>query len=147
MRFHFRLARVLKIKGIWEDQAKLKLATAVASQEQEQRLMDQKKAYWHQALTHLGRPGLRQADELAHHYLLARLAQDACERQRLRVKEATLNLATAQKEFLRCRSDRQVLSRLEGRKQAQFNQEIQRMDRIKLDEIASISHLKRQRGL
>ena len=34
MEFRFRLARVLKVKGIWEEQAKLKLAAAVAVQEQ-----------------------------------------------------------------------------------------------------------------
>ncbi len=42
MEFRFRLARVLKVKGIWEEQAKLKLAAAVAVREREERLLDQK---------------------------------------------------------------------------------------------------------
>ncbi|MFY9187856.1 MAG: hypothetical protein WAO22_01200 [bacterium] len=145
MEFRFRLARVLKVKGIWEEQAKLILAAAVAVREREERLLDQKATCWHLTWTDLTGTGLREGREIAGQYLLACLAKGDYERQTTRVQEARHKFATQQQEFLQRRADRQVLSQLEEKRRAQYILETQRTDRAQLDEVASLFHLKRQR--
>lgn len=145
MKFRFRLARVLKVKGIWEQQAKLKLAAAVAAREREEHLLRQKAAYLQTAWGDLTVPGTREAHRMAEHYMLAHMAKGDYGLQEARVQNAQFVCAGAQREFVKRRAQRRVLSRLEEKRRTAFVQEERRTDLRRLDEVAAISHLKHQR--
>ncbi|NMA55640.1 MAG: hypothetical protein GX952_06925 [Firmicutes bacterium] len=146
MKFCFSLARVLKIKGIWEEQAKLKLAAAVITREQEEKLFAEKVTVRNQAFFRLNEAGLKRGQTIAQQYMLANWAKQDCQQQAVRVKEAHRNFSRAQQDFLQRRADRQVLTKLEQKKWAEYIQEKERKDRVQLDEVASLAYLKRQGG-
>ena len=145
MKFCFSLARVLKIKGIWEEQAKLKLAAAVITREQEEKLFAEKVTVRNQAFSVLTRPASNGANDCPAIYV-SQLAKQDCQQQAVRVKEAHRNFSRAQQDFLQRRADRQVLTKLEQKKWAEYIQEKERKDRVQLDEVASLAYLKRQGG-
>ncbi|NLG86251.1 MAG: hypothetical protein GX489_03440 [Firmicutes bacterium] len=146
MKFCFRLARVLKVKTIWEDQAKLKLAAAVVAREREEQLLEKKAAYLYNAWTELTAPGEKKVQQLASNFLLTDMANSDYKRQQAKVQVAQAAWETAQAEFVQRRSQRQVLTRLKEKKQVEFWQDINRTEQKELDEIASIFHLTGQRG-
>lgn len=147
MKFRFRLARVLKVKKIWEDQAKLKLAAAVTACKREEQLLSQKKAHFYAAWTRLTASGQKEAQWMQEHFMLAQMGKDDHEQQKTRVQEANSAFERAQGEFVQRRAQRRVLSRLEEKSRAEFIQAAQRKELKQLDEVASTSHLKHQRRI
>lgn len=145
MRFRFRLARVLKVKEIWEEQAKLKLAAAVVVRTKEEQLLAQKATYLQTTWIGLTEPGCKEAHRMSEHYMLANMAKKDYARQTARVQKAQSVFIAARQQFIQRRAERQALGRLEEKRRAEFIQQAQRMDLKQLDEVASISHLKRQR--
>lgn len=144
MKFRFRLARVLSVKQIWENQAKLALTLRAAARHEEERRLEARAAGLEAVWERLTAGGLHSARDLALGAADLKAAKRLYAEQEERVREATAAWAEARQKFMRRRAERQVFSRLEERAREEYLLVSRRAENKELDQVAAVASARRK---
>lgn len=144
MKFRFRLARVLSVKQIWENQAKLALMLRAAARHEEELRLEARAAGLEAMWERLTAEGLYSARDLALGAADLKAAKRLYAEQEERVREATAAWAEARQELMRRRAERQVFSRLEERAREEYLLVSRRAENNELDQVAAVAYARRK---
>jgi NADPH-dependent glutamate synthase beta subunit-like oxidoreductase len=144
MKYRFHLARVLKVKQIWENQAKLALKLRTAARNEEERLLKDRETGLDAAWRRLTAGGLRTARDLILGAADLKAAKRLYVEQEDRVKKATAAWDEARRQFMYRRAERQVLSRLEERAREEYLLVARRVESRELDQVAAVAYARRK---
>jgi flagellar export protein FliJ len=143
--FHFRLARVLAVKKIRENQAMLKLAERTAERRKEEYRLELETRRLAAAWQGLTVAGCRSGGELARRAVWTQAARRSCREQQHRTHEVRHAWAGARGEFLARRAERQALTALRNKAEAAYRDTARREESKELDQVAGVAYLRRQR--
>ncbi|MDK2855155.1 MAG: flagellar protein FliJ [Bacillota bacterium] len=144
MKFRFRLSRVLSVRQIRENQAKLTLAVRAAARHEEERRLEVRAASLDAAWERLTAEGLYSARHLTLGAADLKAAERLYAEQEERVKGAMAAWEEARQQFLRRRAERQVLSRLKERAREEYMTVSRRAENKELDQVAAVAYVRRK---